>query len=125
MNNRLLNRSIRKVERSLAQNLSKSKWSRNALENDLEWFVTWKIKQVTRAGAYWCDRAKNLELEWLSNKVLLIKAIIYIGPESDVSSVSEATLEGSLTLSSHGKRLKSYNLNIVQSGTTYVLSKKT
>ena len=107
LSKRALNRSIRKIENRFATNLAKSKWQRQQLENDLEWFVTWKIKQVTKPDTFWCDGAKDLQLDRLPNKLLHIKASIRIGPESDVNFINEATLHGTLLLSSHGKRLKS------------------
>jgi len=124
-NNRALNKAIRKTENSFAINLAKSRWSRRSLESDLEWFITWKIKQVTKTDPFWCDGAKNLDIEYISSKVFSIKASVYIGPESDVNCINEAELEGTLTLSSHKKRLKSYSLRIKQGSSTYELSKKT
>lgn len=125
LSNRALNKTIRKVENLFAVSLAKPIWSRRELESNLEWFLTWKIKQATKPDTFWCDGAKDLHLERLSNKFLQIKATIRIGPESDVSCINEATLYGTLSLSSHGKRLKSYNLVIEEGESTYVLSKKT
>lgn len=122
---RTLNRTIRKVENRFATNLAKSKWQRRQLENDLEWFVTWKIKQVTKPDTFWCDGATDLHLERLSKKLLQIKALIRIGPESNVNCISEAILQGTILLSSHGKRLKAYKLVIEEGESKYVLSKKT
>ena len=122
---RALNKAIRKIENSFAANLAKPKWQRQQLENDLEWFVTWKIKQVTKPDTFWCDGATDLHLERLPNKSLHIKALVRIGPESDVNYINEATLHGTLLLSPHGKRLKSYKLVIESNESTYVLSKKT
>lgn len=122
---RALNRTIRKFENRFASNLAKSKWQRRQLESDLEWFVTWKIKQVANPDVFWCDGATDLYLERLSKKLFHIKASIRIGPESDVNCISEATLQGSILLSSHGKRLKSYKLVIDDGESKYVLSKKT
>ena len=113
------------MENSFAINLAKPRWNRRSLESDLEWFVTWKIKQVTKTEPFWCDGTKDLDIECLSGKDFSIKATVYIGPESDVNCINEAKLEGTLTLSSHKKRLKSYNLRIRQGSSTYGLSKKT
>lgn len=123
--NRALNKAIRKTESSFAINLAKPRWSRRSLESNLEWFVTWKIKQITKPEPFWCDGAKDLDIECLSSKEFSIRASVYIGPESDVNCINEAKLEGTLTLSSHKKRLKSYSLRIKQGSSTYELSKKT
>ena len=124
-NSRALNKTIRKMENRLAENLAKSKLQKATLESDLEWLVTWKIKKATILEPYWCDGAKDLNLKSLPNKSFAVKATIFIGLESNVNCINEAVLEGLITLSSHGKKLKRYKLKITQGSATYVLSKKT
>ena len=124
-NNRALNKAIQKTENSFAINLAKPRWSRRSLESDIEWFVTWKIKKITKTEPFWCDGAKDLDIECLSSKEFSIKASVYIGPENGVNCINEAKLEGTLTLSSHKKRLKGYRLRIKQGSSTYELLKET
>jgi len=122
---RALNKIVRKQEKSLALELAKPRWSRRKLEYHLEWFVTWKIKQITLSDPMWCDGAEITHLERESRKLFSIEATLRVGPESDIRVISEAKMKGHLCLTSHAKQLKSYNLVISESGSKYVLSKTT
>lgn len=113
------------MENRFALGLAKPLWNRNALQSDLEWLVTWKIKQAKSSEPMWCDGTKDLNLERTSKKTLDISALVTIGPESDVMTLNLANLKGTITLSQNCKKLKAYYLKIQDGETSYVLSKKT
>ena len=122
---RFLNKKIRRTENRLAVDLSMPRLHRAKLENDLEWLLTWSIKRVSGPDYLWCDGAKGLQIVRLSKRGFSLDVIVLIGPESDVSQLHEATLQGVVLFSSHVKKLKEYELAVRLGSSEYVVSKKT
>ncbi len=118
-----MNRTIRKVERELAHHLSSEKWNRRQLENDLEWFITWAIKKPSKPDYYWCDGVRDLKLSRSSKRKLQLNAVVRIGSEKDLTSISEGTISGTIQLSSNGRMFKGYAFQIEDGAFTYEISK--
>ena len=83
--------SVELMEARLAKNmilfLNAGKYSIGKIQNDLEWFVTWRIKLVDLKNRMWCDGIDELRISKIGHNVVRVKAVASIGPESDVSLI--------------------------------------
>jgi hypothetical protein len=124
------NRIIRKMENRLAQHLAivgteqPTPQQEATLKSDIEWFITWAIKKSEFPESMWCDGVTELKISSENKRTYSIVAALVVGPESNVSLLYPCELSGSVTLSSHQKRLVSYQLQLNYQGNGYCVSKK-
>lgn len=121
---------IRRVERHLARDIcllrAGTKHSQGELQmvrSDLEWLITWQIKDCPNQPPLWCDGVENLVISTSDGLRFQLRGEATIGPESDITHLYQCPLEGSFVLSRNLKEIKQYRLRLTDNAHFYLLRK--
>lgn len=94
----------------------------NKLEVALEWFITWRIKLENLDYRMWCDGVSNLDVTIDNDSELSVYATVYLGPESDVSTIYKGILQGWFKLVVEQGKIDSFDLAVSVNDKTYTMT---
>lgn len=93
----------------------------NKLEVALEWFITWSVKLEDLDDRMWCDGVSNLDVTIDNDNELSVYATVYLGPESDVSTIYKGILQGWFKLVVEQEKIDSFDLAVSVNDKTYTM----
>ncbi len=93
------------------------------ISSNMEWLLTWAIKQSDFPEKMWCDGVVDLFFTSIENRKYIFNAKVWIGPESDVGHQYQCKMSGSVILSQDSKDLQRYEFIIYDKGKTHTISR--
>lgn len=111
-----INRRVLKMERATDETLSalfsreKSLFNQ-VLQSNLEWLLTWKLKNRHLPQYMWCDGVSLKEVVRLSKSTISLIGLVRVGPEGS-EKIFNVPLVGTMVLKHTGKQFKRYCFTI-------------
>lgn len=115
---RILKNDVRRHERIIAAGLYviekglTDSTSLGFLPSDIEWFLGSYLSINPKTRDLWCDGVELNKLDFVTKNTASIYATADILSSIDNSAYDTCELQGYITISSNGKKLKNYNLKL-------------